>query len=160
VLCNGVVPFASKENTMEPDDPKTPSQLAEEAETIRREALQALQGYAQESKRIGQDTLRSLGENTEDAKATGREALDTVRGLSNDAKDLGKDAAETGKTYARNAVNAAGAKIRSFRERVDDAKADCARYIAEEPVRATLYAAAAGAALTALLLATGRGRRR
>jgi hypothetical protein len=144
---------------MEPDPVKTPSQLAQEAQRTAREALEAAQGYAEESRRIGQDTLRSIRGSAEDAQATGREAIDTVKGLSNDARDMAKDAAAIGKTYARNAVNATGGKIRNFRDQCDDAKASCARYIEAEPVRATLYAAAAGAVLMGLVLATRRGRR-
>jgi gas vesicle protein len=138
---------------MEPDNVKSPSQLAEEARQTGHDALVAAQGYAQESKRIGSEVVQSIRSGISDARETGSEALDTVKGLSSDARDLSRDAAKTGKAYATDALHAAGAKVQH-------AKDACTQYIAEEPVRATLLAAASGAILTSLMLRLMRGRRR
>jgi hypothetical protein len=56
-------------------------------------------------------------------------------------------------------VNSTGRKIRDFKGRVTHAKVSCLHYIAEEPVRASLAAAATGAALMTLLLSLMRGSR-
>jgi hypothetical protein len=47
-----------------------------------------------------------------------------------------------------------------IQDQVAAAQARCTRYIAQEPVRATLVAVAGGALVTGLLLATLRGARR
>jgi len=145
---------------MESDNVKTPSQLADEARQTGRDALQAVQGYAQESGRIGRDAALSIRSSVEDAKEVGLQAAGTVAGLSNDAKDIARDAASTGKAYAKDAVNATGRKIRDFRGHVTHAKESCEQYVAEQPVRASLIAMAAGALVTSLLLSVVRGRRR
>ena len=145
---------------MESDNVKTPSQLADEAGNIGQDAVQAAQGYAQETGQIGKDAVQSIRSNLEDARETGRQAAGTMAGLSADARDLAKDAADTGRAYARGAVNATGRKIRDFKGRMSDVRESCTHYIADQPVRSSLIAAASGAALMALLLALGRSRRR
>jgi len=115
------------------------------AEQTAQEALQAAQGYARESGRIARDAIPSIRSNAEDAKEG--------------AKEIAKDAASTGRAYARNAVNATGRKIRDFKGQVTHAKDSCLQYVAEEPVRASLAAAATGAALMTLLLSLTRGSR-
>jgi hypothetical protein len=145
---------------MESDNVKTPSQLAGEVKQTAHDALQAAQGYAQESGRIGRDAVQSIRSNVEDAKEVGLQAAGTVAGLSNDAKDIARDAAQTGKVYAKDAVNATGRKIRDFRGQVNHARESCVQYVADQPVRASLIAMAAGAVVTSLLLSTMRGRRR
>ncbi|MBT2325163.1 hypothetical protein J7E62_22795 [Variovorax paradoxus] len=120
---------------MESNNLRTPSRFTEDAETMGGEALLAAQGYAQGSGRTGSDAAASIRADAEEA-------------------------ADTGRTYAKDAVNATGRKLRDFRGRLDDAKASCARYVADQPVRSTLVAAAAGALLTTLLLSLVRGRGR
>ncbi|MBU1359774.1 MAG: hypothetical protein KJ901_13590 [Gammaproteobacteria bacterium] len=143
---------------MDSNEIKSPSRIADEAETAGREAFQATQGYARESKRIGRNTVESIRANVDDARQTGREAMDAIQGLSSDAKEIGKDALNTGRVYARDAVNATGGKIRDLRGRMEDARESAERYVAEEPVRAMLIAAGCGALVMALLLAAA-GRR-
>lgn len=126
---------------MAADSIKTSSELADEAEQTAQEALQAAQGYARESGRIARDAIPSIRSNVEEVK------------------EIAEDAALTGRAYARNAVNATGRKIRDFKGQVTHAKDSCLQYIAEEPVRASLAAAASGAVLMTLLLSLMRGSR-
>jgi ElaB/YqjD/DUF883 family membrane-anchored ribosome-binding protein len=142
------------------DDPKTPSQLADEARRAGRDASAAAGGLAGEAKTIARDTAQSLRSSAADAKATAGEALDTARGIAADAKDVASDAADTGRAYARSAVNEAGKKIAGFRERAAGWQASCAKHIEAEPVKAVLIAAAGGALLAGLLLAFDRSGRR
>ncbi len=144
---------------MESDNVKTPAEIADEARQTARDAVQAAQGYARESGRIGRDAVHSIRANAEDAMETAAQAADTVAGLAGDARDIGKDATATAKAYAKDAVNASGRRIRDLRGRVEDAKANCAQYIAEQPARASLIAAAAGAITMSLLVMLVKGRR-
>jgi len=111
--------------------------------------------------------------------------------LADEIRQTANDAVESTRTYAQNAVNAAGEKVRDLRRdaeptmeqiaarvqqavqrgldsatktsaraqrRIEEAADVTGRYIADQPVRAVLLAAAAGAAITALIvLATRRG---
>lgn len=145
---------------MATDNILSPSELADEARQFGGDALQAAQGYAQESGRIGGDALRSIRASVEDAREMGGRAADTAAAISADVKDVARDAGATGRAYARDAVHAAGQKIRHLKERVGDAKANCAKYVADEPVRASLIAIAAGALATTMLLFAFRRSRR
>lgn len=142
-----------------PSDPiKTPSEIADEARQTASDAFVAAQGYARESGRIGREGMQSIRATVEDAMITGSEAVDTVAGLSNDTADIVKDAAATGRAYARNAVSATGRRLRDWKGQVDHAKESCTQYIADEPVRSTLVAAAGGAVLMTLLLSFTKRR--
>ena len=142
------------------DDAKTPSQLADEARQIGRDASNAASGITDEAKTIASETVQALRSSAADARATAGEALDTVRGVAADAKDVAADAIGTGRTYAQSAVNHVGKKIVSVRERAAEWESSCARQIAAEPVKSVLVAAAGGALLAGVLLAFGRSRPR
>lgn len=139
---------------------KSPAEIAEETRQTAHEANEALHGHAVEAQQVGQAAMRSMQSSAEDAKQTGAEALDTARGVAADLRDRASDAAQIGKVYARNAVNAAGRKLSTWQDQMADAQASCTRYIAQEPVKATLLAVAGGALLTGLLMASLRGPRR
>ena len=142
-----------------PNDPiKTPSEIADETRQTASDAFTAAQGYARESGRIGREGMHSIRATLEDARDTGSEALDTVAGLSNDTAEIVKDAAATSRAYARNAVNASGRKLRDWKGQVEHARESCKQYIADEPVRASLVAAAGGAVLMTLLLSFAKRR--
>ena len=145
---------------MEYDPTKTPSQLADEARQTGQEAANTAQGYARAASQIGQDGLSSIRSSADDAMQLGRDALDAAQAYAGDAKDLAGDAADTGRAYAKSAVDAAGKKIGQLKDRMDDARQTSAKYVADEPVRSVLIAAAGGALLTALFLAVMRGSRR
>ena len=109
--------------------------------------------------------------------------------LADDARQTANDAIDTTRTYAQNAVNAAGEKVRDLRRdveptveqlaarvqqavqrgldaasttsaraqrRLEQAADMTGRYIADQPVRSVLVAAAAGAAITALIVLASR----
>ena len=112
--------------------------------------------------------------------------------LADDARQTANDAIDTTRTYAQNAVNAAGEKVRDLRRdveptveqlaarvqqavqrgldaasttsaraqrRLEQAADVTGRYIADQPVRSVLIAAAAGAAITALIVLASRRSR-
>ena len=145
---------------MDEDNVKTPAQIAEEARQAGRDAAQAAQGYGAEARRVGADAVQSIRPGLEDAKATAREGADTMKGLANDARDIASDAAATGRAYAKDAVNSAGKKLHDVQGQVQHYKEVCTRYIADEPMKAALISAAAGAALGTLLMSKARGSRR
>ena len=115
----------------------------------------------------------------------------TAAELADDARETANEAVESTRAYARNAVNAAGEKVRDFRGQVEPAVEQLAnrvqqavqrglesasktsaraqrqleqaadvtgKYITDQPVRSVLIAAAAGAAITALLVLASRSR--
>jgi len=112
--------------------------------------------------------------------------------LADDARQTASDAIDSTRTYAQNAVNAAGEKVRDLRRdveptveqlaarvqqavqrgldaasttsaraqrRLEQAADVTGRYIADQPVRSVLAAAAAGAAITALIVLASRRSR-
>ncbi|MDM0042003.1 hypothetical protein QTH89_01000 [Variovorax sp. J22G21] len=112
-------------------DVKTPSQLADEASATANEAIDSARNFAQASKGIAADAVSSL------------------RGSAQDARQVGQDV-----------VDAAGRKIDDIKAQVDSARRQGEQYVADQPVRAALMAAAGGAVLTALLISWMRGGRR
>lgn len=111
--------------------------------------------------------------------------------LADEARQTANEAADTTRAYAKNAVNAAGEKVKDLRDQVEpvmdqlasrvqqavqrgldaasstSAKAQrqleraadvTGRYISDQPMRSVLAAAAAGAAITALIVLASRSR--
>lgn len=120
------------------DDVKTPSELADEARQTGRDALNAAHFEA-----------------TQTANA--------ARAVAEDAHDLAEDALQTGRAHGWSAVDAAQRRVSALKDQVTAqacaAQESCTRYIAREPVKATLMAVAGGALLTGLVLSSLRGRR-
>ena len=94
--------------------------------------------------------------------------------LADDARQTANEAVESTRAYAQNAVNAAGEKVRELRRdaepaveqlaaraqrRIGQAADVTGRYISDQPVRSVLIAAAAGAAITALIVLASRRSR-
>ncbi|RZL48823.1 MAG: hypothetical protein EOP71_03655 [Variovorax sp.] len=80
--------------------------------------------------------------------------------MAADAKDIASDAADSTRTYAANAVNAAGKKITDLKHKAADLQSASVQYVGDEPVKSVLIAAAGGALLTALFIKfLGGGRR-
>ncbi len=146
---------------MNADNVKSPSQLADEARGTAGDAIDTARNFAQASRAVGDDALNSvkdsLKDSADDAKALGQDAAYTARSYARDAKQTGKDAIDTGRAYARDAVNAAGKKVSDIKEQLTTARKQSEQYIMDQPVRATLIAAAGGAVLTALLVSFMRG---
>lgn len=116
---------------------KTPSQLADDARQTASDAIETTRAYAQ-------NAVNAAGEKVRDLR---REAEPTVEQLAarvQQAVQRGLDAASTTSAAAQRRLEAA---------------ADVTgKYIADQPVRSVLVAAAAGAAITALIVLASRRR--
>ena len=135
-------------NTIAP----TPEDLADDARKIGRDAVTAASGIATEAKAIVGDSTETVGERVEDAKELAGEAADTVRGLRADLNDLAREAKQVVGSYTRHVADVAAEKFASAKEGVANGRELCEDYVRREPVKAALFAAAAGAVVTKLLL--------
>ncbi|MEJ8847838.1 hypothetical protein [Variovorax rhizosphaerae] len=143
------------------DTTKTPSQLADDARQAGRDAAEAAQAFATGTATVASHAAHSIRSVAQDAKATGKEALDNAADVADEAKKVAVDAARTGRAYARDAVNSTGRKMVDWKGRVANANESCARFVADEPVKALWITAIASSLLTALVMtALGSGRRR
>ncbi|MDM0109232.1 hypothetical protein QTH97_30135 [Variovorax sp. J22R24] len=68
-------------------------------------------GQHSQTSQTGDGTGASIRRATEDADSFGRKATDSTEGYLHIAKTEARAAAQTGKSYVRDAVNAAGNKI-------------------------------------------------
>ena len=75
------------------------------------------------------------------------------------AKEKARSAIAAGHAYARDAVNAAGQQLSDAKVQLNRAAEQGAAYVAQQPVRAMMVAAAGGALLGALRLRVMRIRR-
>jgi len=85
-----------------------------------------------------------------------RDTAASRKNYSDEGMTSGRQALESAKTYAREAMNAAGDKVGGLKAKASDLKVQGDHYIAEQPVRSVLMAVAGGAALTALFVAAIR----
>jgi hypothetical protein len=145
---------------MEFDDTKSPGQLAEDARQAARDATDAAQDFAANTATVASHAAHSIRSVAHDAKATGKEALDSAAEVADEARQVASDAARTGRAYAKAAVNSTGRRMGHWKERVADANESCARFVAEEPVKALWITAIASSLLTALAMTALRGSRR
>lgn len=94
-----------------------------------------------------------------------------AEGYAEEARGRAAQALDTTREYAGEALDKAGAKMRDLRENVKDLASKGAssvgdyaqattRYIADEPVKSALIAAAIGAAVAGLVIAMRRASRR
>jgi ElaB/YqjD/DUF883 family membrane-anchored ribosome-binding protein len=130
----------------------TPEDLAVDASQLGRDAISAAGGIAAEAKAIASDSSESVGERADDMKELAEEAADTVRGLRADLTDLAREAKQVVGTYTSYVADVAAEKFAAAKEGVANGKELCEDYVRREPVKAALFAAAAGAILTKLLL--------
>jgi len=145
---------------MDNDHTKTPSELADEARELGREAAESVQGYAAAAKQTADLAAQSIRPQIDEAARLGRDALADARSYARDAGQTAKAAVDAGRAYARDAVNAAGRKLEDLKSQAAEAKDKGARYVMDDPVRAVMFAVAGGALLTALFLAAMRSDRR
>ncbi|WP_218511625.1 hypothetical protein [Variovorax sp. dw_308] len=145
---------------MEYDDTKTPGQLADDARQTGRDAADAAQAFATNTASVASHAAHSIRSVAQDAKAAGNKALDDAAEVADEAKTVATDAARTGRAYARAAVNSTGRKMVDWKERVANANESCARFVADEPVKALWITAIASSLLTALAMTALRGSRR
>jgi hypothetical protein len=145
---------------MEYDETKTPSQLADEARQTGRDAADAAQAFAAGTASVASHAAHSIRSVAQDARATGKEALDSAADVAGEAGKVAADAARTGRVYARAAVNSTGRRMVDWKQRVATANESCARFVADEPVKALWITALASSLLTALAMTAMRGGRR
>lgn len=116
--------------------PKTASELADEFRQAAQDTVESSRAYAQ-------NAVNAAGEKVRDLRRDAEPSLEQIAARVQQAVQRGIDSAT--KTSAR------------AQRRVEEAAEVTGRYIADQPVRSVLLAAAAGAAITALIvLATRR----
>lgn len=116
---------------------------------------------------MANDDVKTPSELADEARQTGRDALNAAHfeatQTANAARAVAEDALQTGRAHGWSAVDAAQRKVSALKDQVTAqacaAQESCTRYIAREPVKATLMAVAGGALLTGLVLSSLRGRR-
>lgn len=116
---------------------KTPSQLADEANKTANDAIDATRAYAQ-------NAVNAAGEKVRDLRREAEPAVEQLAARVQQAVQRGLEAAST--TSAR------------AQRRLEQAADVTGKYIADQPVRSVLVAAAAGAAITALIVLASRSR--
>lgn len=105
------------------------------------------------------DDDASIRRAREDTDTFGRRGVDTTQVHLQDAKAAASATVQAGKSHAKDAVNSAGKKIDSMKAQAAGLKQRSLQFAADEPMKTVAYAAAGGAALTAVLMTLGRGRR-
>lgn len=117
---------------------KTPSQLADDVRQTTREAVETTRAYAQ-------NAVNAAGEKVRDLQRDAEPGVEQLAARVQQAVQRGLDAAST--TSAR------------AQRRIEQAADVTGRYISDQPVRSVLLAAAAGAAITALIVLASRRSR-
>jgi ElaB/YqjD/DUF883 family membrane-anchored ribosome-binding protein len=116
---------------------KTASQLADDARQTANDAMDTTRAYAQ-------NAVNAAGEKVRDMKRDFEPSVEQLAARVQQAVQRGLDAAST--TSAR------------AQRRIEQAAGVTGRYISDQPVRSVLVAAAAGAAITALIVLASRSR--
>jgi ElaB/YqjD/DUF883 family membrane-anchored ribosome-binding protein len=116
---------------------KTPSQLAEDARQTANDAVESTRAYAQ-------NAVNAAGEKVRDLRGSLEPGVEQLANRVQQAVQRGLDSAS--KTGAR------------AQRQLGQAADVTGRYIADQPVRSVLIAAAAGAAITALIVLASRRR--
>ncbi len=114
---------------------KTPSQLADDARQTANDAIDSTRAYAQ-------NAVNAAGEKVRDMKRDFEPSVEQLAARVQQAVQRGLDAASS--TSARAQRN------------IEKAADVTGRYISDQPVRSVLVAAAAGAAITALIVLASR----
>lgn len=117
---------------------KTPTQLADEARQTANEAVETTKAYAQ-------NAVNAAGEKVRELRRDVEPGVEQLAARVQQAVQRGLDAASS--TSAR------------AQRRLEQAADVTGRYISDQPVRSVLIAAAAGAAITALIVLASRSRR-
>ncbi|ATA53026.1 MULTISPECIES: hypothetical protein [Variovorax] len=117
---------------------KTPSQLADDVRQTAQEAAETTRAYAQ-------NAVNAAGEKVRELRRDAEPGVEQLAARVQQAVQRGLDAAST--TSAR------------AHRRIEQAADVTGRYISDQPVRSVLLAAAAGAAITALIVLASRRNR-
>jgi ElaB/YqjD/DUF883 family membrane-anchored ribosome-binding protein len=121
---------------MNPTTIKTPSQIADEACQTANDAIETTRAYAQNAINATGEKVRDLYRDGEPAEQLAARVQQAVR--------RGLDAASSTSVQAQ--------------RRFEQAAEATGKYIADQPVRSMLVAAATGAAITALIVLASRRR--
>jgi ElaB/YqjD/DUF883 family membrane-anchored ribosome-binding protein len=116
---------------------KTPAQLADDARQTASDAIDSTRAYAQ-------NAVNAAGEKVRDFRRDNEPAVEQLAARVQQAVQRGLDAAST--TSAR------------AQRRLEAAADVTGKYISDQPMRSVLVAAAAGAAITALIVLASRRR--
>jgi ElaB/YqjD/DUF883 family membrane-anchored ribosome-binding protein len=114
---------------------KTASQLADEAGKTANDAIESTRAYAQ-------NAVNAAGEKVRDLRREAEPTVEQIAARVQQAVQRGLDAAST--TSAR------------AQRRLEQAADVTGKYISDQPMRSVLIAAAAGAAITALIVLASR----
>ncbi len=117
---------------------KTPSQLADDVRQTAQDAAETTRAYAQ-------NAVNAAGEKVRELRRDAEPGVEQLAARVQQAVQRGLDAAST--TSAR------------AHRRIEQAADVTGRYISDQPVRSVLLAAAAGAAITALIVLASRRSR-
>ena len=79
-----------------------------------------------------------------------------ANGYADDARGLASQALESTREFANHAFDRAGSRFRDLRSGAGDYAQATTRYIAEEPVKSALIAAAVGALVAGIVIAMRR----
>ncbi len=116
---------------------KTPQQLADDARQTASDAIETTRAYAQ-------NAVNAAGEKVRDLRRDTEPGVEQIAARVQQAVQRGLDAAST--TSAR------------AQRRLEAAADVTGKYISDQPMRSVLVAAAAGAAITALIVLASRRR--
>lgn len=117
--------------------PKTASEIADEARHTANDAIESTRAYAQ-------NAVNAAGEKVRDLRGSVEPAVEQLAARVQQAVQRGLEAASRSSSRA----------TRQF----EQAAEVTGKYIADQPVRSVLVAAAAGAAITALIVLASRRR--
>jgi len=117
--------------------PKSASQLTEEARQTANDAIESTRAYAQ-------NAVNAAGERVRDLRGTVEPAVEQLASRVQQAVQRGLEAASRSSTKAS--------------RQIEQAAEVTGKYIADQPMRSVLVAAAAGAAITALIVLASRRR--
>ena len=137
------------ENTPKPQ----PGAMSDDAsgKNFARGSREAQAGGADLGSLGGASIRASVRSGIREARARSESALDDTRHFAHQAQAQAR-------TYAREAVNASGRRIRQTRSRFEGGRRwSGEEFVNDQPVRAVLLAAAGGAILTAVFVALLRG---
>lgn len=113
---------------------------------------------------LSESASHAVGQAAEHVEHASREACDQLADKAHQAVDAAKPVvdrwARDAESIARRGVDAARETSRDLRERVSRASDSAAAYVKDEPVKAMLIAAAAGAVLVTAISWLSRSNRR
>jgi hypothetical protein len=106
------------------------------------------------------DSNERFGQAAQDVKRMGQDVADGAKDAALGLAGMAESAADAGRSYAREATNAAGKKLDGAKTHVDQLANYLTLSINADPIKAVVVTAGLSALLTALFVASLGGRRR